>query len=139
MPSRRPELKLQIPDTLKVKLVNDWENVTKHSRLVTLPRKPNVRELLDEYRAFKAPPGASKTMSRQDAVLAEVTSGLIVYFDAALGNNLLYRFERKQYKDQLRLAQSADGADRRMSEVYGAEHLLRLFGESHLSHSGPDS
>lgn len=143
VPSRRPELKLQIPDTLKVKLVNDWENVTKHSRLVSLPRKPNVREILDEYRAFKTTTpgtatgtGASKpTMSRQDAVLAEVTSGLVVYFDAAIGHNLLYRFERKQYKDQDdKLKAKEGGLKPGMSQVYGAEHLLRLFGELH-SHS----
>jgi mortality factor 4-like protein 1 len=48
--------------------VDDWENVTKNSQvshhawspidvvltrqLVTLPRKPNVRELLEEYRTY---------------------------------------------------------------------------------------
>jgi hypothetical protein len=53
----------------------------------------------------------------------EVLEGLRLYFDRALGTILLYRFERQQY---------ADVRDRypgiAMSQIYGAEHLLRLFG-----------
>lgn len=41
-----------IPDVLKLQLVDDWENVTKNNQLVTLPRKPNVRDLLEEYREY---------------------------------------------------------------------------------------
>lgn len=49
---KRPEVKIVIPDVLKLQLVDDWENVTKNNQLVTLPRKPNVRELLEEYREY---------------------------------------------------------------------------------------
>lgn len=49
---KRPEVKIVIPQVLKLQLVDDWENVTKNNQLVTLPRKPNVRNLLDEYRAY---------------------------------------------------------------------------------------
>ncbi|EJT51710.1 hypothetical protein A1Q1_07122 [Trichosporon asahii var. asahii CBS 2479] len=106
----RPEVKIVIPQVLKLQLVDDWENVTKNNQLVTLPRKPNVRNLLDEYRA------------RSTALLDEIIAGINLYFDKALGNNLLYRFERAQYVEQKRSA-----GDRPMSEIYGAEHLLRLF------------
>jgi hypothetical protein len=58
---------------------------------------------------------------------AEVAAGLGLYFNKALGNNLLYRFERGQYADQLKKLQKTD---QQLSSVYGAEHLLRLFGES---------
>lgn len=62
---------------------------------------------------------------RATALLSEIISGITLYFDKALGNNLLYRFERAQYVEQKRAS-----SDRAMSEIYGAEHLLRLFGES---------
>ena len=119
----------------------------------------------------------------------EIISGITLYFDKALGNNLLYGFERAQYVEQSRQgdgpliavppppapAADADGMDvdgagtsngngtgnangqaqaqaqaqapvlvrtdpprdpgrpggrkKAMSEIYGAEHLLRLFGK----------
>lgn len=49
----RPEIKLDIPDTLKGQLVDDWENVTKNQQLVTLPRTVNVNEVLARYKRFK--------------------------------------------------------------------------------------
>jgi mortality factor 4-like protein 1 len=64
---------------------------------------------------------------RATALLSEIIAGITLYFDKALGNNLLYRFERAQYVEQKR-----DNPDKPMSEIYGAEHLLRLFGESPL-------
>ncbi|KAJ6954903.1 hypothetical protein NC652_006370 [Populus alba x Populus x berolinensis] len=47
--------------------------------------------------------------------------GLCFYFDKALPVMLLYKSERQQYADAI-----AD--DVSPSVVYGAEHLLRLFG-----------
>ena len=49
---RRPEIKIPIPDSLKVQLVDDWENVTKHEMLVKLPKTPNVKEVLQMYRSW---------------------------------------------------------------------------------------
>lgn len=54
--------------------------------------------------------------------MKEILDGLKLYFDKALGNILLYRFERAQYADVRKLY-----SDKSMSEIYGAEHLLRLF------------
>lgn len=47
--------------------------------------------------------------------------GLCFYFDNALPNMLLYKNEREQYKE-------ACPNDILPSTIYGAEHLLRLFG-----------
>jgi hypothetical protein len=131
---KRPEIKIVINDTLKVKLVDDWENVTKKSQLVPLPRKPNVEEILASYQkhyiGLKREP---KATSRPPAVLDEVLQGLKLYFNKALGNNLLYRFERAQYvqarKDWAN-DKANEGVEMEPSKVYGCEHLLRLFGKS---------
>ncbi|KNC84251.1 hypothetical protein SARC_03522 [Sphaeroforma arctica JP610] len=56
-----------------------------------------------------------------DAELAELQSGLIAFFDMALGTYLLYPFERCQYRDVLH-----DTNWKTLGSVYGAEHLLRL-------------
>ncbi|KAI9486872.1 MAG: chromo domain-like protein [Benjaminiella poitrasii] len=49
----KPELRLDIPDTLKGQLVDDWENVTKNQQLVTLPRSITVNDVLARYKHFK--------------------------------------------------------------------------------------
>lgn len=95
---------------------------TNTGRTFSLPRRSAPR---------KCRPGVHGCCSRinaydrrSTALLDEIIAGINLYFDKALGNNLLYRFERAQYVEQKRSA-----GDRPMSEIYGAEHLLRLFGE----------
>ncbi|KAI5122398.1 hypothetical protein M0805_002949 [Coniferiporia weirii] len=126
--SRKPDMKLTIPDILKVQLVDDWENVTKNAQLVPLPRSPNVAELLQEFIAFSS--SQKEPLPRAAALLPTVVSGLRLYFDRALGANLLYRFERPQYRQQRELYVTGShvivGQQKEMSEVYGAEHLLRM-------------
>ena len=118
----RPRLNLQLPDTLKARLVDDWQWTTKDERLVPLPRHPTVVEILQDLRAVLPPkrPG-SAAADLED----EMFNGLLGYFDKCLGTTLLYRFERQQYADIRRHY----GHDARMSEIYGAEHLLRLLGK----------
>lgn len=116
-----------------MKLVDDWENVTKKNQLVPIPRKPTVEDILQEYRRFHSSTKREvKTGNRTPAVLDEILEGLQLYFNKALGNNLLYRFERAQYV-QARKTWAADkakeGTEMEPSKVYGGEHLLRLFGE----------
>lgn len=117
----RPRLGLQIPDTLKARLIDDWQWTTKDERLVPLPRQPTVAEILQELRSvLPAKRRGSAAADNED----EVFNGLLGYFDKCLGTILLYRFERQQYADIRRHY----GHDARMSEIYGVEHLLRLLG-----------
>lgn len=118
---KRHDVKISIPDNLKALLVDDWENVTKNQQLVPLPRDLNVSQLLQKYRDSVP----KKREGSADAdIFDEVIAGLKLYFDRSLGTILLYRFERQQY---LEIRKEHPGKE--PSEIYGAEHLLRLFGE----------
>ena len=70
---------------------------------------------------FSAPFVCSHTRARDDETLQAVADGIRLYFDKSLGQSLLYAPERKQYEDVV-ASQTAP------SDVYGIEHLLRLFG-----------
>lgn len=120
---KRPEIHFSIPDNIKALLVNDWEFVTKDHQIVSLPRHPNVREVLEKYKAYFH--AQKRTLSPLESdILDETIAGIQLYFDKALGTILLYRYERQQYKNVLESKQFQNKAP---SEVYGAEHLLRLF------------
>lgn len=111
-------LSITIPVGLKKQLVKDWEAITlvKSQKLVSLPRSPTVNQILDNY---------LDQVSTSDQTLVEtqeIFNGLKMYFDRALGQILLYDNERAQH-----LALGKTHADKNMSEIYGAEHLLRLF------------
>ncbi|KAJ3074410.1 Esa1p-associated factor [Podochytrium sp. JEL0797] len=117
---KRPEVKIPIPESLKIQLVDDWESVTKNQKLVSLPRTPNVSQILKLYKESALKKVAND--AHQEDVLEELVNGIKSYFDKALGNILLYRFERQQYIELKKKFGEKD-----MSDVYGAEHLLRLF------------
>jgi mortality factor 4-like protein 1 len=84
--------------------------------------------ILKQYSAAEQTIRPKRPGSAEADIFEEVISGLQIYFDRCLGNILLYRFERQQYVD---IRRSNEGKE--MSEIYGAEHLLRLFGDSHSS------
>ncbi|KAL5514060.1 hypothetical protein ACEPAG_2821 [Sanghuangporus baumii] len=126
--SRKPDMRLIIPDILKVQLVDDWENITKNSQLVSLPRAPNVDQLLQEFQSWAL--SQKEQLPRAPSLLPSITAGLRLYFDRALGSRLLYRFERPQYLNQRHKYVTGShvmvGSQKEMSEIYGAEHLLRM-------------
>ncbi|KAI0781567.1 MRG-domain-containing protein [Irpex lacteus] len=127
--SKKPEMKLNVPETLKVLLVDDWEAVTKNNQLVPLPRSPNVVEILKEFEQHVLN-DLNTTLRDPKIVLPTVIAGLQTYFDRGLGANLLYRFERPQFAEIRRQYVTGQtvvvGQEKDMSAVYGAEHLLRM-------------
>jgi len=134
----RPAVRLPIPDHIKALLVDDWEYVTKNLSLVPLPHPHPVNEILTAYleeEKLRRRPG-----SVEYDLLEEVIAGLREYFDQTLGRILLYRFEREQWFQVRQKMESGEGkfADKKPSDIYGPEHLCRLFGE-HLLPLPPPS
>ncbi|KAK7049591.1 Esa1p-associated factor [Paramarasmius palmivorus] len=128
---RRSEMKLTVPEILKVTLVDDWEAVTKNNQLVTLPRNPTALDILKEFEDHvkaNRPEGQVTQLRLMDNTTDYAYD--TIYFDRALGSNLLYRFERPQYagiRKQYITGQTVKvGEEKEMSVVYGAEHLLRM-------------
>ena len=114
------DVKITIPRDLRRFLLDDADFVTRQKQLVPLPKSEDkcVKAVLNDYIACKR-------KSLNDAKIStceEVIKGISEYFDVVLGTQLLYKFERPQYADLLK-----NYPNKTMSEVYGSEHLLRLF------------
>ena len=113
------EVRIKVPDELKPYLVDDWDYLTRQRKLVTLPARITVDQIIRDY--VKVKTGGKNGLGRREAIL-EVTAGMREYFNVMLGAQLLYKFEREQFSDLTRAR-----PDTPACEVYGAIHLLRLF------------
>ena len=111
--------KLNLGLNLKKRLVQDWEMVAQDKRLIMLPRKPHVRDILAQYVQHRKE--QKKLTSKAVQVYEELSAGVQEAFDQSLGKCLLYRLERQQHDTIMEKTTYA------VSEVYGVEHLLRLF------------
>ena len=133
----KPSIKIPLPDHLKGLLVDDWENVSKALLLVPLPHEHTIAEILADYQAHESQ--SRRAGSAEYDILEEVVQGLQEYFDKSLGRILLYRYERQQWVgllQRVKAEESIEGSEnddevsltgKKPSEIYGAEHLCRLF------------
>jgi mortality factor 4-like protein 1 len=110
-------LRFPIPPLLRKQLVDDWEYVTKDKMLITLPRKRTVSAVLDEFCRSKAKGGVVHPS------WTGVAAGVRGYFNEAVRPVLLYRPEM----EQLEALQRNGKLPADLADLYGPEHLLRLF------------
>lgn len=114
------EIDIAIKPQVKYILVDDWEYITKNGQIIELPAVCPVEEILRNYRKHMVSKKATKeTMG----VVDEVLSGLELYFNRSLSLVLLYKIERLQYLNLIK----EYGNKFVPSQIYGVEHLLRLF------------
>ena len=85
---------LRLPHGAKLKLIEDWEHITRERRLVKLPREPTINALLEEFVTTKA------RRTSHERIYNEVCEGVRSYFNQALPTILLYKYERRQYREQ---------------------------------------
>ncbi|RMY76921.1 hypothetical protein D0863_01653 [Hortaea werneckii] len=124
---RRPAVRIVIPESLKTILVDDWEKVTKDSKLAPVPSQTPISQFLNDYQNYE---GQYRRPGSADAdILEEVIAGIKEYFNKSLGRILLYRFERQQFYEVHKQIESGHGehAGKSLCDMYGCEHLLRLF------------
>ncbi|KAK7006919.1 MRG-domain-containing protein [Favolaschia claudopus] len=124
---KQATMKLGFPQQLKYKLKNDEDTILNQGKLFTLPRTVTVEKLLTNFgHLMESRP--SLGTSRPSTIPATVISGLLTYFDSFLPTLLLYPAERPQYRSiRGKYVVGVDIAkERAMSQIYGAEHLLRL-------------
>jgi len=116
----KQEVQISLPDQLKVFLVDDWDSICRQKKLLNIPSRHSVDDVLEAY-------NKSTNENEPDMYTNEVCAGIKEYFNSMLGSQLLYRFERFQYSDILTKQRKEKKDDVLMSSVYGPAHLLRLF------------
>lgn len=114
------EVKIRIPDELRQYLADDWDAVTRQHKLLDLPARITVQDIVDQYLNYKKT--AKTSFASKEVAIADVLNGIVEYFNVMLGCQLLYKFERPQYAEILQ-----QHPDTPLSKIYGAFHLLRLF------------
>jgi mortality factor 4-like protein 1 len=115
------EVKIKIPEVLKPWLVDDWDAINRQHKLVDLPAKITVEQIIENYVQYKKTTKSSNNSSKEASV-QDISNGILEYFNVMLGSQLLYKIERLQYADLLR-----EHPNKKMSQIYGSFHLIRLF------------
>jgi mortality factor 4-like protein 1 len=106
----------ELPDMLKRTILDDFAYVSERGQLYELPPRVNVANILHAWVRHR--------MRHQEGGVASIQAfadSLQRYFDAALCRMLLYEDEQAQYRQLM-----TGNPEKRASELYGGEHLLRL-------------
>jgi mortality factor 4-like protein 1 len=114
------KLTIVIPECLKEWLIDDFDMVIHQNKIIKLPSKKAISTILNDYHNQTLDNKEKQLLERGKRCLDEIIKDLIDYFNSMLGSQLLYKFERIQYTEILKL-------NKKMSDIYGPMHLLRLF------------
>ena len=110
------EINIVIPDLLKGTLVEDWDLVSRQKHIYRLPANVTVDDILKTY-----VDSVESAVERQSA-LTEFASGIKEYFNLMLHSQLLYKLERSQHEEIVKMH-----PEKTVTQIYGISHLLRLF------------
>jgi len=114
-------LNIDIPTELKYILCRDWDNIVNKKRLFNIPAKVTVTNIIDQYISYLNTTPTLLDSPVKKSLATEVMRGFGDYFNVSLGSQLLYSFERYQYKQDCENAGAVQPCD-----LYGSQHLLRL-------------
>ncbi|CAH8868685.1 unnamed protein product [Trichobilharzia szidati] len=143
----QPRLSMSLPPSLKSWLIDDWDLITRQARLYELPASQPICNVLSDFLEACEAEISQKSESTGETkeectssesqnsqlttttklpinagVRREFVAGIQHFFNLTIGSHLLYKFERLQYAELLK-----HHTDKKMSDIYGSIHLLRLF------------
>ena len=119
------ELELELPEALRDLLVDDYDLISRQRKTLMIPARLCVADFLESFleeeRKTAGGRGSRREVAGRLAEVEEVCRGLVQYLDASLGSALLYKFERVQYSDTVKLFPGVA-----LSKLYPPIHLMRL-------------
>nr|CAH8875946.1 unnamed protein product [Trichobilharzia regenti] len=139
----QPRLSISLPPCLKSWLTDDWDLITQQARLYELPASQPICNILSDFLESSEAEMIKSESTREinnytssesentqlstnvlidPGVRREFVAGIQYLFNHTIGSHLLYKFERLQYAKLLK-----QHTGKRMSDIYGSIHLLRLF------------
>jgi len=108
------KIKIKLPASFHPFLLTDHENVTRNNLVYKLPVRWTTEKIAREF-------VASGSGRAEKSCFLEYGRTIQEFMDQSVACKLLYPHERRQAREVLKR-----DPDRRLSDVYGAAHLLRM-------------